>query len=110
MQPLTREAALFQPRRQEPAGAGTSGATATSGPPSSQISTTQNSDFWSDLTKALDQHCRQQDGRTVIVSPGSGVVLVKAFPSDLRAVENYLRITQLIVERGRSCWKLKLSK
>jgi MSHA biogenesis protein MshL len=35
----------------------------------------------------------------VIVNPGPGVVLVKAFPSDIRAVENYLRITQLIVER-----------
>ena len=35
----------------------------------------------------------------MIVSPGSGVVLIKAFPSDIRAVENYLRITQVIVER-----------
>lgn len=79
--------------------AGASGTSVTAGPPSSQISTTQNSDFWRDLTTALASIVGAQDGRTVIVSPGSGVVLVKAFPSDLRAVENYLRITQLIVER-----------
>ncbi|MEI7614270.1 MAG: pilus (MSHA type) biogenesis protein MshL [Betaproteobacteria bacterium] len=72
---------------------------ATSGPPSSQISTTQNSDFWNDLTIALTTIVGTQDGRSVIVSSGSGVVLIKAYPSDLRAVENYLKVTQLIVER-----------
>lgn len=35
----------------------------------------------------------------MILNPGSGVVLVKAYPAELRAVENYLRITQVIVER-----------
>ena len=70
-----------------------------SGPPSSQISTTQSSDFWRDLTSALTSIVGTQDGRAVIVSPGSGVVLVKAFPADIRSVENYLRITQVIVER-----------
>lgn len=34
-----------------------------------------------------------------MINPNSGVVLVKAFPTDLRAVEDYLRVTQLIVER-----------
>ena len=70
-----------------------------SGPPSSQISTTQSSDFWRELTSALTSIVGSQDGRAVIVSPGSGVVLVKAFPADIRSVENYLRITQVIVER-----------
>lgn len=83
-----------------PSGAsGTSGSSVSSGPPSSQISTTTTSDFWSDLNTALTSIVGTRDGRTVIVNPGSGVVLVKAFPSDLRAVENYLRITQVIVER-----------
>lgn len=75
------------------------GSTSTAGAPSSRISTTHDSDFWLDLTTALTSIVGVQDGRAVIVSPGSGVVLVKAFPSDLRAVENYLRITQVIVER-----------
>ncbi|WP_301100636.1 secretin N-terminal domain-containing protein [Propionivibrio sp.] len=83
--------APFQPAA---AGGGTS-----SGPPSSQISTSTNSDFWKDLTTALTSIVGVQDGRAVIVNQGSGVVLVKAFPADIRSVENYLRITQLIVER-----------
>ena len=75
------------------------GASSTAGPPSSRISTSHDSDFWGDLTSALTSIVGTQDGRSIIVSPGSGVVLVKAFPSDIRAVENYLRITQVIVER-----------
>lgn len=80
-------------------GTTTNGSNTTSGPPSSQISTTQSSDFWSDLTKALTSIVGTQDGRSVIVNAASGVVLVKAFPSDIRSVEEYLRLTQLIAER-----------
>ncbi len=76
-----------------------SGGSTVSGPPSSQIATTLESDFWRDLTVALTSIVGSQDGRAVIVNAASGVVVVKAFPADLRAVENYLRITQLIVER-----------
>ena len=35
----------------------------------------------------------------MVINANSGVVLVKAFPTDLRSVEDYLRVTQLIVER-----------
>ena len=66
---------------------------------SSQISTEQSSDFWADLNKALTSIVGAQDGRAVIINPASGVIVVKAFPADLRAVENYLKLTQLIVER-----------
>ena len=67
--------------------------------PSAQISTTQDSDFWSDLNKALTSIVGSADGRAVIVNGGSGVVLIKAFPADMRNVENYLKMTQLVVER-----------
>lgn len=77
----------------------TSGSNTTSGPPSSQISTSTNSDFWRDLSQALTAIVGTQDGRSVIINPGSGVVLVKAFPADIRSVEDYLRLTQVIVER-----------
>lgn len=71
----------------------------TGGPPSSQISTTQSSDFWRELQTALVTIVGNREGRGVIVNPGSGVVLVKAYPAEIRAVENYLRVTQLVVER-----------
>ncbi len=47
--------------------------------PSSQIQTTQNSDFWRDLSTALTSIVGNQEGRSVIVNPASGVVMVKAF-------------------------------
>lgn len=81
-------------------GASTNGtSTSVTVQPSAQISTSQDADFWSDLVKALASIVGTLDGRSVIVNPGSGVVLIKAFPADIRAVENYLKMTQLIVER-----------
>lgn len=67
--------------------------------PSSRISTTSNNDFWRDLSDALTAIVGTEGGRSVIISQNSGVVLVKAFPADLRAVEAYLKATQVIVER-----------
>jgi MSHA biogenesis protein MshL len=37
--------------------------------------------------------------RSIVVSPHSGVVVVRATPTELRAVDNYLRATRLAVER-----------
>ena len=93
-----------QPSNTTATGTTTTYPTSTSGAanatiPSSQISTSQNSDFWSDLNKALNSIVGSQDGRAIVVNQASGVVVVKAFPADIRNVENYLKLTQLIVER-----------
>jgi MSHA biogenesis protein MshL len=37
--------------------------------------------------------------RSIVVSPHSGVVVVRATPSELRSVDNYLRATRVAVER-----------
>ena len=37
--------------------------------------------------------------RSMVVSPHSGVIVIRATPSELRAVDNYLRATRLAVER-----------
>lgn len=66
---------------------------------SSTIRTTSDYDFWKDLGGALNTIVGNQDGRNVIVNPASGVVLVKAMPSELRSVDEYLKATQLVVER-----------
>jgi MSHA biogenesis protein MshL len=80
-------------------GSGAAGASSGSGTTGSRISTSSDSDFWKELTQALTAIVGTADGRSVIISPGSGVVLVKAFPADIRSVESYLRATQVIVER-----------
>ena len=66
---------------------------------SARVQTSSDYDFWTDLTTALKTIVGNVEGRNVIVNPASGVVLVKASPVELRAVDDYLKATQLIVER-----------
>lgn len=70
-----------------------------SGSDSSRVQTRSDADFWRDLGTALTTIVGSGDGRNVILNAHSGVVLVKGMPVDIRAVENYLKATQLVVER-----------
>jgi MSHA biogenesis protein MshL len=81
-----------------PAATGGAGGTARS-MDSTRVTTSVVNDFWGDLRSALATIVGTGDGRSVVVSPQSGVVLVRAFPSELRAVESYLLETRLVVER-----------
>jgi MSHA biogenesis protein MshL len=92
-------AATPAPVTGSPPASGTGGAAGSGSTPSSRISTTSDNDFWRELQQALTAIIGTQDGRSVILSPGSGVVLVKALPAELRSVENYLRAIQAVVER-----------
>lgn len=66
---------------------------------SSRITTSADSDFWVELSNSLKAIVGAEGGRNVVVSPQSGVVVVKALPGELRQVESFLRATQLVVER-----------
>jgi MSHA biogenesis protein MshL len=81
-----------------PGGTGSPGG-ATRSMDSTRVTTSIVNDFWGDLRSALTAIVGPGDGRSVVVSPQSGVVLIRAFPTELRAVENYLRETRLVVER-----------
>jgi MSHA biogenesis protein MshL len=65
------------------------------------LTTTQESDFWADLKLALDAIVvpDAKAGRSVVVSPQSGVVVIRAMPEELRNVDAYLKATQLAVDR-----------
>lgn len=65
----------------------------------SKITTTTQTDFWSELKSSLTAIIGDKDGRAVVVSPQSGVVLIRAMPMEIRQVENYLKVTQLAVDR-----------
>ena len=80
-----------------PAGTGTP--TATRGNDTSRVSMSTDSDFWGDLNRALASIVGNADGRSVVINPSSGVVLIRALPNELRSVEKYLKATQLIAER-----------
>ncbi|RTL57852.1 MAG: general secretion pathway protein GspD [Rhodocyclaceae bacterium] len=77
-------------------GAGTA---ATGGAGGARISTTIDADFWKDVNTALTAVVGTADGRSVVLNPASGVVVVRGYPLDMRNVEAYLKATQLAVER-----------
>ncbi len=64
-----------------------------------RISTETESDFWQDLNQALSMIVGGGDGRQVITNPGAGLVMVRADGTTLDQVEEYLRRTQLIMQR-----------
>ncbi len=66
---------------------------------SSALSTKVASDFWSETTNALKALVGNGDGRTVITSPQTGTVAVRAMPEELRHVEAWLKATRVSVER-----------
>ena len=71
-----------------------------SGSDSSTITTSSNSDFWTELRSALEAIVGgTKEGRSVVVSPQSGVVVIRAMPDELRSVAAYLKATQLSVDR-----------
>ena len=66
---------------------------------SSQLSTKVSSDFWSETAQALRALVGNGEGRTVITSPQTGTVAVRAMPDELRHVEAWLKATRISVER-----------
>ena len=66
---------------------------------SSRVTTSTESNFWSDIVRSLTAIIGASDGRNVIVNPQSGVIVVRALPAELRSVESFLKAMQLIVER-----------
>ncbi|RJG00065.1 pilus (MSHA type) biogenesis protein MshL [Noviherbaspirillum saxi] len=66
---------------------------------SSKISTSSTNDFWSELRQSLEAIVGNKEGRSVVISPQSGVVLVRAMWDELRNVSAYLKATQLAVDR-----------
>lgn len=66
---------------------------------SSKVTTTTASDFWGELTKALTAIIGNDKGRSVIVSPMSGVIVVRAMPDELKNVATYLKASQISIER-----------
>jgi MSHA biogenesis protein MshL len=64
------------------------------------VQTTSASDFWVELKTALDAIVDTgKEGRSVTISPQSGVIVIRAMPDELRNVDDYLRATQVSVDR-----------
>lgn len=66
---------------------------------SSKISTTTNSNFWVELKTSLEAIVGSKEGRSVVINPRSGVVVIRAMSEELRNVGAFLKATQLSVDR-----------
>ncbi len=66
---------------------------------SSKIITTSDTDIWADVASAVRTIIGAEGGRNVIVNAQSGIVVVRALPSELRQVEEFLNAMQGVVAR-----------
>ena len=66
---------------------------------SSKVSTTNETDFWTELAGAVKGIVGTGEGRNVSTSPQVGIMAVRAMPDELRQVEKFLRAAQIAVER-----------
>lgn len=66
---------------------------------SADIKTIHATDFWDEIAKSLAAIVGSGEGRNVVVSPHSGIVVVRAMPAEMRNVAKFLRASQLSVER-----------
>ena len=77
-------------------GSGTGPASGVSG---SEISTSNQTDFWSELEDNLFTIVGSGEGRSIAMSPNTGIVVVRAMPAELRAVAAYLKKAELSLQR-----------
>ena len=66
---------------------------------SSQIDTVTESEFWKNFDLSVKAIVGNRDGRSVVISPQSGIVVVRAMPGELRTVERFIKETENIVQR-----------
>ncbi len=66
---------------------------------SSRVTTSMNNDLWTEVATAVRAMIGTEGGRNVVVSPQAGVIVVRAFPAELRSVAELLDTMAVVVER-----------
>lgn len=64
-----------------------------------KVRTNSNADLWGELTASVRQIIGEGDGRSVVTSPQTGIVVVRAMPQELRQVQDYLRQLESNISR-----------
>lgn len=77
----------------------TSGGNTTSAIDTSQVRMTSDADFWKEVQVSLTTMIGTDGGRSVVLNPAAGVIVVRATPSEQRQVESYLKAVQVNVAR-----------
>ena len=76
-----------------------SGTTVTENQSSAKVTTSNEADVWKELRESLASIIGNGEGRSITVSPQSGLVVVRAMPSELREAETFLREVQSNLQR-----------
>lgn len=63
------------------------------------ISTRTETNFWENLQTSLQAMIGDEAGRTVFVTPQAGLVTVRAMPDELKAVREYLQVSESNLQR-----------
>ncbi|WP_101758877.1 pilus (MSHA type) biogenesis protein MshL [Oceanicoccus sp. KOV_DT_Chl] len=64
-----------------------------------QIQTETASDFWGELQATLDILIGSGDGRSVVVTPQAGIIVVRAMSEEIETARDFLRRAELIMRR-----------
>ncbi|MFM5214057.1 pilus (MSHA type) biogenesis protein MshL [Aeromonas hydrophila] len=64
-----------------------------------RIETDTNSDYWTNLRDTLQTLIGSGDGRAVITSPQAGLVTIRAYPKELKAVREFLNQSESHLKR-----------
>jgi len=75
------------------------GGGASAGSESSRVSTSQRNDVWSEIEQSVRLIVGDKDGRSVVISPQTGTIVVRGMPKEQRSVAQYLDSARLSIER-----------
>jgi MSHA biogenesis protein MshL len=64
-----------------------------------EIETTSESDFWTQLEAAVRTLIGSADGRNVVISPQASVITVRALPDEIREVRSFLGVSHERLQR-----------
>ncbi|MHB8746271.1 MAG: pilus (MSHA type) biogenesis protein MshL [Gammaproteobacteria bacterium] len=67
--------------------------------PSSQLTTESEGNYWDELKAQITTLIGSGGGRSVVVSPQAGIVVVRALPAELREVDSFLSASQTNLQR-----------
>ncbi len=65
----------------------------------SKIETQASTDFWSNLQQTVQMIAGSGEGRRVIVDAMAGLIMVRAFPSELASVQEFLNKAELSLQK-----------
>ncbi len=78
---------------------GSSGSSVQSSGFGTRIATSNQNDFWQRLESTLQLIIGNEDGHSVVITPSTGMAVVRANSDTLASVERYLESSELILQR-----------